>query len=151
MDEIHMDIQGCDGKSLSFDVLVLMFSLLDLWFLVGVLKRSRTLSPIIMVQWKMAGYLKGNDPIAGNHFSLNHDYGRKGYCIPWKFIHPYGCFQKYGKTPQIIHLFIGLEPWFSPSILGCFPLFLVQHPYRTISFRTGTRVARLLALWRAFF
>ena len=22
-----------------------------------------TLSPIIMVQWKMAGYLKGNDPI----------------------------------------------------------------------------------------
>ena len=41
-----------------------------------------TLSPIIMVQWKMAVYiyihLKGNDPIGGTQISLNHDYGRKG-------------------------------------------------------------------------
>ena len=39
---------------------------------------------------------------------------------------PYGCQPKNrgGKTPQIIHLFIGLEPLFSPSILGVFPLFL---------------------------
>ena len=33
--------------------------------------------------------------------------------------------------PQIIHLFIGLEPWFSPSILGGkIPLFLETHQLR---------------------
>ena len=36
-----------------------------------------TLSPIIMVQWKMANYLKGNYYWRYTHFSLNHDYGRK--------------------------------------------------------------------------
>ena len=37
---------------------------------------SNTLSPIIMVQWKKANYLKGNDPIRGTHFDF-HDYWRK--------------------------------------------------------------------------
>ena len=38
--------------------------------------------------------------------------------------HHMGVSKKNGKTPQIIHLFIGLEPLFSPCILGSFPLFL---------------------------
>ena len=33
-------------------------------------------------------------------------------------------------TPQIIHLFIGLEPLFSPSILGVLPLFLETSIWR---------------------
>ena len=38
--------------------------------IIGANALVNTLSPIIMVQWKMAGYLKGNDPIGdtGPHF-----------------------------------------------------------------------------------
>ena len=36
-----------------------------------------TLSPIIMVQWKMAMFKKVTT-VGGTHFLLNHDYGRKG-------------------------------------------------------------------------
>ena len=36
-------------------------------------------------------------------------------------------------TPQIIHLFIGLEPLFSPSILGVLPLFLETSIWRYFS------------------
>ena len=39
--------------------------------------RHKTLSPTWLL-WKMAGYLKGNDPIGRTHFSLNHEYGKKG-------------------------------------------------------------------------
>ena len=31
-----------------------------------------------MVQWKMAGHLKGNDPIGDTPIFQFHDYGRKG-------------------------------------------------------------------------
>ena len=42
-----------------------------------------TLSPRIMVQWKLAGYLKGNDPIGDTPiFHWNHDYGRKCFIVP---------------------------------------------------------------------
>ena len=37
-----------------------------------------TLSPILMVQWKVTRIMKGHDPIGETHFLLNHDYGRKG-------------------------------------------------------------------------
>ena len=41
-----------------------------------------TLSPRIMVQWKMAAYLKGNDPIGDTPiFHLNHDYGKKCFIV----------------------------------------------------------------------
>ena len=41
----------------------------------------------------------------------------------------FGCFQKYGKTPQIIH-FNRVWNHYKPSILGGkIPLFLVQHPF----------------------
>ena len=33
--------------------------------------------PIIMVQWKIANYLKGNDPIGDTPIRDFHDYGRK--------------------------------------------------------------------------
>ena len=40
------------------------------------------------------------------------------------------------KPPKSSHLYIGLEPLFSPSILGVkvFPLFLVQHPISALRF-----------------
>ena len=46
---------------------------------------STSLSPIILVQWKMAGYLKGNYYWGGPIFHF-HDYGRK---CSWK---------RYGKS-----------------------------------------------------
>ncbi len=45
--------------------------------------------------------------------------GRNLLCtVGWNPTQLHGCWTKNrGKTPQIIHLFIGLEPFFSPSIL----------------------------------
>ena len=46
----------------------------------------------------------------------------------------FGCFQtknRGGKHPKSSHFNRGF-PVFSPSILGVFPLFLVQHPFRSL-------------------
>ena len=45
---------------------------------IGEVKQEVTLSPMNpWVQWKMANYLKGNDPIGGTPIFDFHDYGRK--------------------------------------------------------------------------
>ena len=35
----------------------------------------------MMMEVETGRILKGNDPIEGNHFFLNHDYGRKGILL----------------------------------------------------------------------
>ena len=61
---------------------MMMELVIQVQFYVGILVGScsrSTLSPIIMVQWKITQKIKGNDPIGDfHHFPLNHDYGTMG-------------------------------------------------------------------------
>ena len=66
--------------SWNYNQLCLILQMIELrWskydFFVLDFKLGIILSPIIMVQWKMANYLKGNDPIGDTPIFDEHDYG----------------------------------------------------------------------------
>ena len=53
--------------------------------------------------------------------------------------------QKYGKTPQIIHLLIGFSMKFSPSILGVFhPIFGNIHVFNGFFFHTDGSIVSVV-------